>query len=83
MPLFVYVLEKIEYKEKIVAEGDVILYIRKIFDKMQLATECVIISLIYLEKIMMNGSIEVRFCNWKPLLFTSILLASKFWEDIK
>ena len=49
---------------------------------MQLATECVIIMLIYLEKIMINGEIEIRYCNWKPLIFTSILTASKFWEDI-
>ena len=28
------------------------------------------------------GRIEVRTSNWKPLVFTSILLASKFWEDI-
>lgn len=83
MPLFLYVLEDIEYEEKKVAEGDVILFMRKIFEKMQLATECIIISLIYLEKIMINGSIEIRFCNWKPLLFMSILIASKFWEDIK
>ena len=31
---------------------------------------------------MINGGIEIRYCNWKPLLFTAILLASKFWEDI-
>lgn len=56
---------------------------RKIFDKMQLATECIIISLIYLEKVMIKGGIEIRLCNWKPLIFTAILIASKFWEDIK
>jgi hypothetical protein len=55
---------------------------RKIFDTMQLATECIIVSLIYLEKIMTTSSIEIRFSNWRPLLFTSILLSSKFWEDI-
>lgn len=82
MPLFLYVLEEIPYHEKPCAEGDLILFMRKIFDKMQLATECIIVTLIYLEKIMINGGIEMRFCNWKPLLFTGILLASKFWEDI-
>lgn len=49
---------------------------------MQLATECIVISLIYLETIMKQARIEIRNINWKPLVFTAILLASKFWEDI-
>ena len=57
-------------------------FMKKIYDKMQLTTECIIISLIYLEKLMILGRIEIRYCNWKPLMFTAILLASKFWEDI-
>lgn len=51
-------------------------------DKMQLTTECIVISLIYLEQIMICGKIEIRDFNWRPLVFTAILLASKFWEDI-
>ena len=53
-------------------------------DTMQLTTECVVISLIYLELVMVTGKIEIRDFNWKPLLlvFTATLLASKFWEDI-
>ncbi|CDW84264.1 cyclin-y-like protein [Stylonychia lemnae] len=82
MPLFLYSLEEIEYIEKPAAEGDLILFMRKIFEKMQLASECIIISLIYLEKVMINGGIEIRYCNWKPLLFAAILISSKFWEDI-
>ena len=31
---------------------------------------------------MVNGKIEIRDFNWRPLVFTAILLASKFWEDI-
>ena len=31
---------------------------------------------------MATSKIEIRNCNWKPLVFTAILLASKFWEDI-
>jgi len=55
---------------------------RSIIDRMQLATECIVISLIYIEKLMATSKIEIRNCNWKPLVFTAILLASKFWEDI-
>jgi Cyclin len=55
---------------------------RSVIDKMGLATECIVISLIYLDMLMTCTKIEIRYINWRPLLFTSILLASKFWEDI-
>jgi hypothetical protein len=55
---------------------------RNVMDRMQLTTECIVISLIYLEKLMLTSKIEIRVVNWKPLVFTAILLASKFWEDI-
>lgn len=29
-----------------------------------------------------KGQLEIRKINWKPLVFMSIVLASKFWEDI-
>lgn len=55
---------------------------RNVINGMGLATETIVISLIYLEMLMKCTKIEIRYINWKPLLFTSILLASKFWEDI-
>lgn len=82
MPIFIYSYEKIVEPVRTCTEGDILGFMRKIFDKMQLATECIIVSLIYLEKIMTTSKIEIRFSNWRPLVFTSILLASKFWEDI-
>lgn len=47
-----------------------------------MTTECIVISLIYLEQVMVKGKIEIRDFNWRTLVFTAILLASKFWEDI-
>jgi hypothetical protein len=38
--------------------------------------------LIYIERLMTIGGIEIRSMNWKPLVFIGILLASKFWEDL-
>lgn len=82
MPLFIYSYDKVVQPVEPCTQDTVLLFIRKIFDKMQLATECIVVSLIYIEKIMTTSKIEIRFSNWRPLVFTSILLASKFWEDI-
>ena len=82
MPVFIYAYEKVIEPVKPCLDGDILKFMRKIIDKMQLATECIIVSLIYLERIMTTSKIEIRFSNWRPLVFTSILLASKFWEDI-
>lgn len=38
--------------------------------------------LIYIERVMTIGGVEIRLSNWKPLVFIGILLASKFWEDL-
>mmetsp|Transcript_13081 Transcript_13081/g.9123 ORF Transcript_13081/g.9123 Transcript_13081/m.9123 type:complete len:164 (-) Transcript_13081:387-878(-) len=82
MPLFIFTFEKVEYEEQDCSEEDLIRFMRHILDKMQLANECIVISLIYLEKMMLTGKIEIRNINWRPLLFTALLLASKFWEDV-
>lgn len=49
---------------------------------MQLAIECILIMLIYVERLMVIGGVEIRNLNWKPIIFIGTLLASKFWEDL-
>ena len=82
MPLFIYSYDKIVDPVHPCSKNEIFMFYRKIFDIMQLATECIVVSLIYIERLMTSSRVEIRFCNWKPIVFTSILLASKFWEDI-
>ena len=82
MPLFYFYFEKVPYEDVHPDAEDIMRFIRNVMDKMQLTTECVVIGLIYLELVMLSGKIEIRDFNWKPLVFTATLLASKFWEDI-
>ena len=82
LPMFVYSYEPVTKPVQPCTEEQILLYYRKIFNTMQLATECIIVSLIYLERMILLSKVEVRFSNWRALVFTSILLASKFWEDI-
>lgn len=57
-------------------------FIKRIFVDLQLAIECILIMLVYVERLMTQGGVEVRSMNWKPIVFMGILLASKFWEDL-
>lgn len=82
MPLFYFNFEEVPYEQVETTHLQVERFMKSVIDKMQLATECIVISLIYIEKLMATSKIEIRSVNWKPLIFTSILLASKFWEDI-
>ena len=82
MPIFYFNYHELSYEESHPDSEDVMRFIRNMMDMMQLTTECVVIGLIYLEQVMLTGKIEIRDFNWRPLVFTATLLASKFWEDI-
>ncbi len=57
-------------------------FITHIFNKLHLALETIVIMLIYIERLMTISNVEIRRENWKPIVFTGLLLASKFWEDL-
>ena len=50
MPLFIYSLEEVPCDPDAINEGDLIKFYRHVFITMDLATECIVISLIYLEQ---------------------------------
>eukprot|EP00340_Litonotus_pictus_P004476 CAMPEP_0170521814 /NCGR_PEP_ID=MMETSP0209-20121228/7197_1 /TAXON_ID=665100 ORGANISM="Litonotus pictus, Strain P1" /NCGR_SAMPLE_ID=MMETSP0209 /ASSEMBLY_ACC=CAM_ASM_000301 /LENGTH=1444 /DNA_ID=CAMNT_0010808907 /DNA_START=518 /DNA_END=4852 /DNA_ORIENTATION=- len=43
--------------------------------------EVIIITLIYLERFIFNTGVLVTSRNWKRLVFTAMILASKIWDD--
>mmetsp|Transcript_28719 Transcript_28719/g.51104 ORF Transcript_28719/g.51104 Transcript_28719/m.51104 type:complete len:112 (+) Transcript_28719:482-817(+) len=38
--------------------------------------------LIYVDRLMLMGEIVLRTTNWRPVLYTALLLATKIWEDL-
>lgn len=59
-------------------------YFRFIFQKAQMETDCIIMSLIYVERILRetNGGVRPNLQNWKSLLFSCMIMASKVWDDL-
>lgn len=43
--------------------------------------EVIIISLIYMERFIFNTGVLINSRNWKRILFTALIVASKIWDD--
>lgn len=59
-------------------------FYRSIFVRSQMETECIIISLIYVERLIKKtkGELRPQSDNWRSILFSCMVLASKVWDDL-
>lgn len=62
-------------------ESKIFRFCKRVVDRCHLNAECVIIALIYIERLMENISISVSHRNWIPVLVVALLTASKVWDD--
>ena len=55
-----------------------------IFRRSQMEIDCIIMSLIYVERIMhkTKGCLVPNIKNWQSLLFSCMILSSKVWDDL-
>lgn len=59
-------------------------FYRDIFLKAQMESDCIIMSLIYVERLIKRtrGSLRPRAANWRSLIFSCMILSSKVWDDL-
>ncbi|KAG7346634.1 WW domain containing protein [Nitzschia inconspicua] len=59
-------------------------FYRDIFFKAQMEADCIIMSLIYVERLIKKttGRLRPRAGNWRSLLFSCMILSSKVWDDL-
>ena len=60
---------------------DIKCFMNSIVDELSLDEDSIVISLVYLERLISKAKIELRASNWKAILLTSIILAVKYTED--
>jgi len=59
-------------------------FFQHIFSKAQMNSECIIITVIYLERLIKvtKGRFLIRSDNWKSVIFACMIMASKVWDDL-
>ena len=59
-------------------------FYRDIFYKAQMEADCIIMSLIYVERLIKKtiGLLRPKASNWRSLLFSCMILSSKVWDDL-
>lgn len=62
----------------------IVTFFNDIFSKSQLESECIIMAFIYCERLVKitKGKFCVRHDNWRSILFTCLIMASKVWDDL-
>merc|ERR1712137_1157224 len=67
--------------DKVPSVDDIYQFISIIFDTEQLSAECAIMTLAYIERIISVTGLTLDAANWRRVVLSTLILASKVWED--
>jgi len=56
-------------------------FIFKIMNSMRLSNEVCLMSLIFIERLLKTGGVQLLTVNWRPIIYAAMLIATKYWED--
>jgi len=63
---------------------EVTTFYRDVFRRAKMESDCIIMSLVYVERLikMTGGELRPRADNWRSILFSCMVLSSKVWDDL-
>ena len=56
-------------------------YIEALYNCVQFSSECCIICLIYINRIIALTGLSLQTTNWRPMVFVSLMISQKIWDD--
>lgn len=81
-PGVVYSMRKIRVVYNTPSTDEIYEFAHQLFKKVQLSSECSIVCLIYVEKLMEVAKVPLVRSTWRPIFMCGLLLASKVWQDL-
>ncbi|CAN0426006.1 unnamed protein product, partial [Discosporangium mesarthrocarpum] len=82
LPGSVFVLREEPVDPKPPSVNEIFEFVRTLFNKACLSSECSVVCLIYVERLMEVAKVPLLASTWKPVLLCGLLLASKVWQDL-
>ncbi|KAJ3195084.1 hypothetical protein HK101_001126 [Irineochytrium annulatum] len=71
----------IQFYHSTPTEDDVFKYFECLFQAADLNVECAVITLIYIERMLVNTGVTLHTSNWARIVLGGLLLAAKVWDD--
>lgn len=63
------------------SEGAIFLVIKSIYAIAEFSPECLVIALLFMERLRTLTHIPLLVANWQPVLLAALLVAQKVWDD--
>lgn len=55
--------------------------IHSVYDCARFPSECLIVSLVYMERLIAFSQVPILVTSWRPILLAALILAQKVWDD--
>jgi len=68
-------------RREVPSEETIYYTIRSVYDCARFPPECLIVSLVYMERLIAFSQVPVLVTSWRPLLLAALILAQKVWDD--
>ncbi|KAG5178816.1 hypothetical protein JKP88DRAFT_264538 [Tribonema minus] len=82
LPCSAFAMAKVETEPTAPSVEAIYEFIRTLFNRACLSSECSLVCLIYIERLMEVAAVPLLATTWKPVVLCGLLLASKVWQDL-
>jgi len=68
-------------KREVPAEETIFHTLHSVYSCARFPSECLIISLVYIERLICVAGVPILCTSWRPILLAALILAQKVWDD--
>jgi len=73
--------DKKKARREVPTEETIYYTIRSVYDCARFPSECLIVSLVYIERLIAFSQVPLLVTSWRPILLAALILAQKVWDD--